>query len=270
LKTLALLCILLSQLLSREVSNGSVELIEFSKLPKDAIITMDNTTYPIHQHPSDTSRKYVLIPIKYRSSLGEKKVTVTYANATKEIALHVIQGDYTSEKIHVAPSKVKPNNKQKERTSKEYKEAMSIYHTTTPTLLISKPFISPLNSKITSNFGTARMFNNTLKSFHSGTDFRAKTGTKIKASNDGIVVLAKDRYYAGNSVILNHGHGIYSCYYHLSALHVKVGDKIKQSDVLGLSGQSGRVSGPHLHYAFMVQGVQVNPLEFHNTINTLF
>ena len=147
---------------------------------------------------------------------------------------------------------------------------MKVYHTFTHRRYWNKPFILPLESKITSAFGTARMFNNQLKSFHSGTDFRAPMGTPIRASNDGVVVIAQNRYYAGNSVVIDHGEGVYSCYYHLSKLNVKVGEAVKQGSTLGLSGKSGRVNGPHLHYAFMVQGTQVNPLAFHKSINALF
>lgn len=111
------------------------------------------------------------------------------------------------------------------------------------------------------------MFNNTLKSYHSGTDFRAAIGTPIKAINDGIVKISKDRFYAGGSVVIDHGAGIYSQYYHLSKMNVKVGDIVKKGDIVGLSGDTGRVSGPHLHFGIMVNNNQVNPLNFIETIN---
>jgi len=127
-----------------------------------------------------------------------------------------------------------------------------------------------LHSKITSSYGNARMFNGVLKSFHSGTDFRAKIGTKIRATNDGIVVIAKKRYYAGGSVVIDHGNGLYSCYYHLSKILVKVGEKVKQSEIVGLSGQSGRVNGPHLHFGIRIYSRAINPLQFVSTVNKIF
>ena len=108
-----------------------------------------------------------------------------------------------------------------------------------------------------------------LRSYHSGTDFKAPTGTPIYSVNDGIVKLSSDRYYAGNSVIIDHGHGVYSCYYHLSRLDVKVGQKVKQGEQLGLSGATGRVTGPHLHFSVRVHGVQVDPLQILEVLNTL-
>jgi murein DD-endopeptidase MepM/ murein hydrolase activator NlpD len=125
----------------------------------------------------------------------------------------------------------------------------------------------PMDSKITSDFGNARVFNGSLKSYHSGTDFRAKVGTPVKSVNDGVVVLAKDRFYAGGSVIVDHGEGVYSCYYHMSKYEVKEGDFVKKGQLLGLSGVSGRVTGPHLHFSMRVSGVQVDPLQFINLVN---
>jgi murein DD-endopeptidase MepM/ murein hydrolase activator NlpD len=269
IKILLLLLITLT-LCAREVINGTTALFVFSKIPKEATLTYESKPIVLLSHPLHSEQKFALIPINYRESLGDKNLTITYPRGSKQLSLHVKRGDYPFETISVAPSKVKPNKRQQERTKKEYSEAMKIYRSYTPKRYWNKPFITPMYSKITSRFGTARMFNNTLKSFHSGTDFRAEVGTPIIASNDGVVVLAKDRYYAGNSVIIDHGEGIYSCYYHLSALHVKPADVIKQGDTIGLSGATGRVSGPHLHYAMMVQGIQVDPLQFHRQINSLF
>jgi len=90
----------------------------------------------------------------------------------------------------------------------------------------------------------------------------APIGTPIYAANDGVIVLSKDRYYAGGSVIIDHGEGIYSVYYHLSSTPLVAGTKVKQGDEIGLSGNSGRVTGPHLHFGIMLQGAPVDPLHF--------
>jgi len=265
-----LLLLLIPFMLSaREVTNGTTALFVFSKIPDKATLNYKSKPVPLLSHPLYAKKKFAFVPINYRETLGDKNLTISYPGGSKALSLHVKRGDYPFETISVAPSKVKPNKKQKERTQREYSEAMKIYRTFTPKRYWHKPFITPMDSKITSPFGTARMFNNTLKSFHSGTDFRAKAGTPVIATNDGVVVLAKNRYYAGNSIIIDHGEGIYSCYYHLSALHVKPGDLIKQGDTIALSGATGRVNGPHLHYAMMIQGIQVDPLQFHHQINSL-
>ena len=144
---------------------------------------------------------------------------------------------------------------------------MNIYNTFNDKSYIDSKFIMPLNSKITSEFGKARVYNNTLNGYHSGTDFRAKVGTPLISSNDGVVVLVKDRFYSGGSIVIDHGHGVYLQYYHMSSFNVKVGQKVKKGQIIGLSGASGRVTGPHLHFSARVGGIQVDPLQLIKLLN---
>jgi murein DD-endopeptidase MepM/ murein hydrolase activator NlpD len=82
--------------------------------------------------------------------------------------------------------------------------------------------------------------------------------------------LAKDRYYSGGTVIIDHGEGLYTCYFHLSQFDVTVGDKITRGQILGLSGATGRITGPHLHFAVMVHGIQSDPVNLLTQMNQLF
>ncbi len=209
---------------------------------------------------------YALLPISYYAKPSDKMVDIYYKEngsvKNKLIPVKIKDGKYKKEKIQVTKSKVNPHKKHNDRISKEYHEAMKIYGTSTKENHLNTEFMLPLDSFITSDFGKARVYNDTLKGYHSGTDFRAKVGTPIQASNDGIVVLAKDRFYAGGTVLIDHGQGIYTCYYHMSKFDVKVSQKIKKGEIIGLSGKSGRVSGPHLHFGVRVGGVQVDPLQF--------
>ncbi|MDD5202791.1 MAG: M23 family metallopeptidase, partial [Sulfurimonas sp.] len=132
---------------------------------------------------------------------------------------------------------------------------------------IKSAFIAPMQSAITSDFGKSRVYNDSLKGYHSGTDYRAAVGSAIIASNDGIVALVADRFYSGGTVLLDHGQGIYTCYFHMSRFDVKKGQKIKKAQQLGLSGASGRVTGPHLHFAVRINKVQVDPLQFIELMN---
>jgi len=179
------------------------------------------------------------------------------------------EGLYKQEVIKVSKTKVSLNKTASKRAKKEYKEAYKIYKTNTKELLWQKDFILPLQSKITSSFGTKRVYNNKLKSYHSGVDFKAKENTPIRASNSGKVVISQNRFYAGNSIVIDHGHGIYTGYYHLNTLNKKTGDSIKRGEILGLSGSTGRVTGPHLHFSAKVQGLTVDPLQLIQVLNLL-
>jgi murein DD-endopeptidase MepM/ murein hydrolase activator NlpD len=255
------------------VQNGKTALIEFKKeknISYDRIV-VDKKTYKIFKNPVDNEKFYVLLPISYYEKPTDKNVEVFYNEAKKQksqkLLFHVEDAKYEKEILSVDNSKVTLNKKDKERASKEYEEAMKIYNTTTKKSYMSSSFIVPIDSKITSDFGKARVYNGSLKGYHSGTDFRAAVGTPLIACNNGLIVLAKDRFYSGGSVIIDHGHGIYSCYFHMSKFDVKSGTAVKKGDVIGLSGDSGRVTGPHLHFSFRVGGEQVDPIQLIELIN---
>jgi len=169
----------------------------------------------------------------------------------------------------VAPKHVKPSSQNLQRIKNEKKEIRRIYAGSSNTRLWYGSFKKPLDSDITSAFGTQRLFNGQLKSYHRGTDLRAKAGTPVYASNFGIVRLAKNLFYSGNIVIVDHGKGIFTNYAHLSKIQVVAGQQVAQGDQIGLSGASGRVSGPHLHWGVKINGAYVNPLQFLAVISDL-
>jgi murein DD-endopeptidase MepM/ murein hydrolase activator NlpD len=256
------------------IANGKTAIIEFEKEQDTEYkkVVLGKKAYKIYQHPIDAKKMYVLVPVSYYEKPSDKKVEVFYIDKGKQkskiIFIHVEDGKYAKEKIKVQKSKVTLNRKDKKRAAKEYAEAMKIYAASTAKSQITSKFIAPMNSKITSSFGKARVYNDTLNGYHSGTDYRAKIGTPIQASNDGVVVLVKDRFYSGGTVILDHGHGIYTCYYHMSDFSVNKGQIVKKADIIGLSGVSGRVTGPHLHFSARVAGEQVDPLQLIELLNT--
>ena len=257
---------------SSKVANAQTLFIKFQTQSDEKLIkvAVGKRVYSIFKLKSGEFYSY--IPFSYYEKVGLKDIKVVYEKNHKKLhrllKVEIVEGNYKKEHITVSKSKVNPKSKTvKKRTSKEYKEAMDIYGSVTQKSYVSSAYILPMHSKITSAFGTARVYNNELKGYHSGTDFRAKVGTPIYASNDGVVVLAKDRFYAGGSVLVDHGEGIYSCYYHMSKFDVKEGDKVKKNQKLGLSGKSGRVTGPHLHFSMRVGGLQVDPLQFIELVN---
>jgi murein DD-endopeptidase MepM/ murein hydrolase activator NlpD len=111
----------------------------------------------------------------------------------------------------------------------------------------------------TDSFGTRRTFNGTLASVHKGMDFRARMGTPVRASNSGVVVLARKLYFEGNCVAIDHGLGLYTISMHLSRIDVQEGERVTKGQLLGLSGNTGRVTGPHLHWAVRWENTYLDP-----------
>lgn len=122
-------------------------------------------------------------------------------------------------------------------------------------------FRPPLNSFRVSAFASPRRLPNQVSYRHTGVDFRARVGTPIPAAADGQVVLAEPMLIPGKMVTLDHGLGIYSQYYHLSKIKVRVQQKVKAGEILGLSGATGRVEGPHLHWEILWKALPLNPQE---------
>jgi murein DD-endopeptidase MepM/ murein hydrolase activator NlpD len=109
------------------------------------------------------------------------------------------------------------------------------------------------------NFGHRRVFNGQPRAPHSGADLRATTGTPIYAANRGRIVLAKELFFSGNAVYVDHGHGLYTTYLHLSKIDVAVGQMVERGQQLGLAGATGRVTGAHLHWGVRLVDARVDP-----------
>lgn len=253
-----------------ELIKGQAIFLEFDKKSLTSLKVGDKNLN-FFPHPKNENKVLAIFALPYKNPPQTSQITAFYNDkSSQKILIQSLEGNYSKEKITVATQKVFPPKTVLERIQKEVKEANAIYTHFTPEVLFNGAFNHPLESPITSPYGGARVFNEKLASYHSGTDFRASTGTPIKASNAGIVKIAKNRYYAGNSVVIDHGFGIYSQYYHLSKLKVKVGQRVKKGQIIGLSGATGRVSGPHLHFGIFAGGKQVDPLDFIAKFNAIF
>jgi murein DD-endopeptidase MepM/ murein hydrolase activator NlpD len=120
-------------------------------------------------------------------------------------------------------------------------------------------FLAPVDAPTSDTFGTQRTFNGEVRSVHQGLDFAATTGTPIKAVNAGTVLLARELYFEGNCVVMDHGQGLLTLYLHMSEIKVKEGDKVDRGQEIGRVGSTGRATGPHLHLAVRWQGTYLDP-----------
>lgn len=146
------------------------------------------------------------------------------------------------------------------RAAREAQETDAIYATLTPECYWAEPFVAPIHgAKDGRNFGHRRVFNGQPRAPHSGADLRADVGTPVLASNRGRVVLAKNLFYSGNAVIVDHGLGLYTMYLHLSKIDVAPGAIVERGQRLGLAGATGRVTGPHLHWGVRIVDARVDP-----------
>jgi len=122
------------------------------------------------------------------------------------------------------------------------------------------PLKRPVNGIVTSPYGLKRIYNGSPGSPHRGVDFRAALGTPVRCAADGTVILIGDHYFGGKSVYVDHGNGVVSCYMHLSKINVSNNQHLKKGDIIGYSGETGRATGPHLHFGLYLLGHAVDPI----------
>jgi murein DD-endopeptidase MepM/ murein hydrolase activator NlpD len=185
-------------------------------------------------------------------SVGKGKTNLNLV--VKDTSFPTVRLSLPEEKVFLSPKNLK-------RAKREDGRLKSIWQIATDKLW-KRSFILPLGNNISAVFGTKRIINQKKVSVHKGMDIKGKAGEEVKASNRGRVVLVEELFFGGNTVILDHGQGIYTIYMHLSKFNVKPGDIVSKGNIIGFVGSSGRASGPHLHFGVKVLNINTNPLSF--------
>lgn len=179
----------------------------------------------------------------------------TYEQSTR---IAVEGTSYPSSNLSVDPRYSSPPPEVLERIRRESALIRRTLETVSPEWRMEEGFRPPRPLDVTSPFGQARMFNGELRSRHTGVDLRGQTGAPVRAAAAGRVALARDLYFAGNAVFVDHGLGVYTGYFHLSSIAVEEGDEVDAGTVLGEVGATGRVTGAHLHWYLAVDGEAVD------------
>jgi murein DD-endopeptidase MepM/ murein hydrolase activator NlpD len=181
----------------------------------------------------------------------------TYNTLSRAVGIH--PAHYRTGKLTVAPRFVSPGPDALAEIEADSVLKDKVFAASVPEPLWSASFRAPVSAQPTDSFGTRRTFNGKLASVHKGMDFRAPSGTPVRAGNSGTVVLARLLYYEGNCVVIDHGLGLFTISMHLSHIDVREGQRVATGEKLGLSGATGRVTGPHLHWAVRWQGAYLDP-----------
>jgi murein DD-endopeptidase MepM/ murein hydrolase activator NlpD len=176
------------------------------------------------------------------------------------ITLAVRKRVFATRTLRVGDAFVNPSAPTLERITSEAAELAHVWEQSAQTRLWSGPFVRPVPGRATSSFGMRSIFNGQPRQPHGGTDFLSPTGTPIHAPNSGRVVIARELYFTGNTVVIDHGLGMFSLLAHLSVADVHAGDNVTAGQIVGQVGATGRVTGPHLHWAVRIGNARVDPL----------
>jgi murein DD-endopeptidase MepM/ murein hydrolase activator NlpD len=214
-------------------------------------------------HRGDRWLTTVGVDLDSRAGAHAVNVTFSYADGRMRVQqepVTVRAEKYPTTELTVEDRYVELSPEDQARADREGAQINAIYDTFTPERYWSEAFLVPVDGATDGrNFGHRRVFNGQPRAPHSGADLRARTGTPILAANRGRVVLAKDLFYSGNAVFIDHGFGLFTTYLHLSAIDVAVGGIVERGQQIGLAGATGRVTGPHLHWGVRILDARVDP-----------
>jgi murein DD-endopeptidase MepM/ murein hydrolase activator NlpD len=183
-----------------------------------------------------------------------------HSKALATAQLEVVTPGFRETRLAVPPRYVEPRPTEVEaRVAEDRAAFLAAFDQPPAPPLFEKPFRAPRASRITGRFGDLRTFNGETQGQHYGTDFRGRVGDPVRAANDGRVTLVRDAWASGLSVVVFHGAGVHSVYFHLSQALVREGDEVKRGQRIGRVGASGRSSGPHLHWGMRVGDLYVDP-----------
>ncbi len=196
------------------------------------------------------------------SGRHQLRLEATTTRGARFFSNHLVtvgRADYPVVALSVPRQFTEPDAETLARISEEQAFKKEAFKLVTPTKLWSGAFVAPVNSVITDEFGVQRRFNGRVQSVHQGLDLRAQTGTPVAAMNGGAVIVAREMFYEGGFVVIDHGWGLLTLYLHLSEIKVREGDSVAKSQIIGLSGGTGRTTAPHLHVGIRWQGIYVDP-----------
>jgi murein DD-endopeptidase MepM/ murein hydrolase activator NlpD len=217
-----------------------------------------NRDMPSFAAAAATRRALVGIDLDVRPGIYTIAATAGDRRATS--TLRIVRRAFATRKLTVDPAFVNPPESELPRIERERMQLEKLWQSWTTEKLWDGAFEPPVPEPANSAFGTRSILNGEPRSPHGGADFPSPAGTPIKAPNAGRVVVADALYFTGNTVVVDHGLGLYSLFAHMTEMQVHLGDTVKTGQILGTVGSTGRVTGPHLHWAVRLDGARVDPV----------
>jgi murein DD-endopeptidase MepM/ murein hydrolase activator NlpD len=190
---------------------------------------------------------------------GKAAIILKSGNETAKVFVTVKKPDYPERHIKLPNTKVDLSPDDIERVRHEAGKLNAIWPMRNKKLF-KEEFVMPLPNSVSTGYGVKRIFNRKKTSVHQGVDVRGSLREEVMASNRGMALITEDLFFGGNTIILDHGDGIFTIYMHLDEFRVKPGEIAEKGQTIGLVGSTGRASGPHLHFGLKIIGISANPL----------
>ena len=249
---------------ARAISPGELVVLTLTVAPETTAVTVRafDAQMPVYRLQPGTWQALVGIDLERKPGTYVVTVEARAGSAVTRASerLAVKPHTFPTRTLRVDPSFVNPPQAELTRIRDEAAFIRDVSGHSAADRLWSSPFVRPVREAANSRFGTRSVFNGEARRPHGGADFLSGAGTPVHAPNAGRVVAARDLFFTGNTVIIDHGMGVVSLMAHFSTIEVKEGDLVTAGQVVGLVGATGRVTGPHLHWGVTVAGARVDPL----------
>ena len=249
---------------SRSLQPGEVVLLSIVLPPGLDAVKVRAFDREVTAYPDGDRTWRALVGVDLDVKAGTYPVTVDAGvgagrgRASYELA--IVPRVFRTRRLTVNEAFVTPPASEQARIEQEAALLADVWKAPAGERLWSAPFVRPVPQEANSAFGTRSIFNGKPRNAHGGADFLSPGGTPIHAPNAGRIVVARSLYFSGNTVVIDHGLGLFSMLAHMSAIDVHEGDRVIAGQVLGRVGATGRVTGPHLHWAVRASGARVDPL----------
>ena len=248
---------------SHNIPQGDLVLIRV-KGEKDApprVIWLNKEVYLIPNR--DETDWFGFLPADLKAKPGRYPLTIETrpSSQKKEIEIAITEKQYGVRRLTLPKKMVDLDADTLKRVRQESGEMKKLWAPPFIEPLWEGPFLRPVQGEVVGPFGRNSIINDQPRSPHSGVDLRAERGTPVRAMNHGKVTLTGDHFFTGLTVVIDHGGGIQSMYFHLDKIMVQKDQQVSKGEVIGLVGSTGRATGPHLHLGVRVNGARIDPLE---------
>jgi peptidase M23-like protein len=247
---------------SRSLRPGELVVLGISGPERSETVRVHAFDRDIAAYPVGDREWRALVGIDLDVKPGTYQVAVDAGSPTRHVVYHlVVRGRaFRTRTLTVDEAFVTPPQSEEERIAREARLLESVWASPQGERRWTGPFVRPVPQPANSAFGTRSIFNGKPRSAHGGADFLSPSGTPVRAPNAGRIAVARNLYFSGNTVVIDHGVGVFSMLAHLSAIDVHEEDVVDAGQVVGRVGATGRVTGPHLHWAVRAGGARVDPL----------
>lgn len=211
----------------------------------------------------ENGRWYAIVGLGLNTKLGSHTIEIDNGGATQTVSFKVYDKEYEKQYITLKNDRyVNPYTKDLDRIRSDQARSRKAFATWSGIDEVTTRFRLPVNGIVSGTFGKRRFFNNQPRRPHSGLDIAAPKGTPVLAPAPGKVIETGDYFFNGKTVFVDHGQGLISMFCHLDSIEVKIGDELNSGDRFATVGETGRVTGPHLHWTTSLNNERIDPTLF--------